>query len=115
MKNTTDGVLAFSLVVVLIGSFFIERPNITSLALVVILSAHSVLTVFLSENFLQRNMWAVLLSSAAINALAFSAVVFPFWVIMRRDKAALCSLIILSIVVLHLALLFFMFPATDGP
>ncbi len=115
MKNPADGIFISSLVVVLICSFFIEQPNITSLALVVILTAHSVLTVFLSEHFLQRNMWAVLLGSAAVNAMIFSAVVFPFWMILRKKKKTLCSLLMLTFLLVYIALLFFLFPATDGP
>ena len=115
MKNPADRSFTIAVVIVLVCSFFMEQSIVTNLAMVVILGAHSLLTLFVTEQFLQKNMWVVMLGTAAINGVIFAGLVFPFWMILRRERATLCSVLIVTVLAVYLALMFFLFPATDGP
>jgi hypothetical protein len=115
VKNLADRTFASSLLIILVSSFFIERLHVTSLALIVILSGQTLLSIFLSEQFLRLNMWAVLLCAGAINITIFSAITLPFWMGLRKSRGTFCAVLILVALSLYLALLFVLFPATDGP
>lgn len=115
MTNVADRVFLLSIGMVLAGSLFIENANITNLSLIVILSAHTILTTFLTENFLHNNMWLVSLLSSAINGLCFSLVAFPFWMAFRKEKVVLCSIFLMSFLFLYGSFMFLFLPATDGP
>jgi hypothetical protein len=87
----------------------------THLFQTVVLGAWGIVARLSSDKFADAHhdvLWWVTLH---LNIVLFLIVAAPIWAICRKRSPRVGSGLVVSWFVLHIAMLFFLFPATDGP
>ena len=87
----------------------------TRLFQLVLLGAWYLLAHLSSGMFADQHHAILYVVALFLNLVVFLVVAFPVWVLCRNRGPRSGSFVIASWVVLYLAMLFVLFPATDGP
>lgn len=87
----------------------------TVLFQVVVLWAWSIVEDFTSGSFADQHHGIVWIVALLLNTLGFAIVGVPLWLISRDRLPKSGPVLIICWTVLYLAMLFVLFPATDGP
>jgi hypothetical protein len=116
-KRVADQVLvASSAIVALTSSAFpYVRGYGTILFENVVLRAWNLIAHLSSGKFADLHHGVLWVVSAVLNVFFFLTIALPVWALFRSRAAKLASAAILTWLVLYIGMLFFIFPATDGP
>jgi len=87
----------------------------TSLFQLVVLGAWSLIAHLSSGLFADHHHGILYLVALLLNLVGFSFVAVPLWLCFRNRATRFGSFAILGWTVFYVAMLFFLFPATDGP
>ncbi len=87
----------------------------TILSLNVVLWGWGLLSEISSGRFADHNGWAVMIMVSIVNTLFFLIPALPTYLLARKRSLTVASILVLGMVVIYLAFLFFLVPATDGP
>jgi hypothetical protein len=81
----------------------------------IVLFAWGIVAQLSSGQFADQHHSAIWPVALVLNMLGFSIVAIPVWAICRNRRPRAGSIAIVCWLVLYVAMLFFLFPATDGP
>ena len=81
----------------------------------VVLGAWSIVARLSSGMFADRHHGIVWLVALVVNITVFSLIGIPVWLLSRNRLAKWGTLVIVCWTIIYVALLFVLFPATDGP
>jgi hypothetical protein len=81
----------------------------------VVLGAWSIVAHFTSDLFADQHHGIVWIVALLLNTLGFAIVGMPIWLISRSRLPKSGPVLLICWTVLYLAMLFIVFPATDGP
>jgi len=87
----------------------------TSLLQLVVLGAWSLIAHLSSGLFAEHHQGILYLVALFLNLVGFSFVAVPLWLCFRNRATRFGSFAIVGWTVFYVAMLFFLFPATDGP
>lgn len=87
----------------------------TLLFQIVMLGAWSIVAHFTSGSFADHHQGVVWTVTLLLNVLVFAIVGVPLWLISRNHSLSWGPLLIICWTILYVAMLFLLFPATDGP
>ena len=87
----------------------------TSLFQLVVLGAYSLIAHLSSGLFAEHHDGIVYLVALLLNLVGFSFLAVPLWLCFRNRASRFGSFAIVGWTVFYVAMLFFLFPATDGP
>ena len=108
---TTSGLIAIASTAGLVA----VRGWGTVLFQIVVLGAWSIVAHFTSGLFADQHHGIVWIVALLLNTLGFAIVGVPLWLISRNRLPKSGPVLIICWTVLYLAMLFVLFPATDGP
>ena len=108
---TTSGLVAMASTAGLVA----VRGYGTVLFQIVVLGAWSIVANLTSGSFADQHKGIVWIVALLLNALGFAIVGVPLWLITRNRFPRSGPVLILCWTALYLAMLFVLFPATDGP
>lgn len=81
----------------------------------VVLNAWGLVASATSGTFADQNHWLLWPVAALLNVFVFSLVAVPGYFMLRQRAPRLCAGLLVLWLLLHLMLLFVLFPASDGP
>ena len=81
----------------------------------VVLGAWSIVARLSSGIFADRHQGLVWLVALAVNITVFSLIGIPAWLLSRNRLPKWGTLIVVCWTIIYIAMLFVLFPATDGP
>lgn len=81
----------------------------------VVLGARSIVARLSSGMFADRHQGIVWLVALVVNITVFSLIGIPVWLLSRNRLPKWGTLVIVCWTIVYVALLFILFPATDGP
>jgi hypothetical protein len=87
----------------------------TGLFQLIVLGAWSIIARLSSGKFADQHhgeLWAV---AFLLNIICFNVVAVPLWLLTRKRVPKLSAISIVCFMVFYVAMLFVLFPATDGP
>lgn len=87
----------------------------TQLFQVVVLGAYAILAMLISDQYADGNNAVVWVIALFTNVLAFWLIAAPLWALTRRRHQTIGVTVLVMSTVFYLAMLFVLFPATDGP
>ena len=119
--NTAEKLSEYSLVIAVIVVAFstLIMTTITgygtSLYQLITLGAWRAIEVLISGDFADGHLGVVWTLALAFNCLLFLVVAGPIWAMLHRRAPQTTTFLIGSWLVFYMALIFVLFPATDGP
>jgi hypothetical protein len=87
----------------------------TGLFQLVVLGAWAIIAKLSSGTFADQHHGLLWVVAFFVNMLCFCLVAVPLWLVARKRLPKLAKIIIICWTVFYLAMLFILFPATDGP
>jgi hypothetical protein len=87
----------------------------TGLFQLVVLGAWAIIAKLSSGTFADQHHGPLWVVAFLLNMLCFCLVAVPLWLVSRKRLPKLARILIICWTVFYLAMLFILFPATDGP
>ena len=87
----------------------------TNLFQIIVFNAWGIVAHFSSGLFADRHHSAVWLVSLVLNLVVFLVIALPVWAVLRNRAPRVAFMATICWLLFYLSMLYFLFPATDGP